>query len=258
MKRRPSHDEIADLLGAYALHAIDADERALVDEHLEDCPRCRGELRDHVAVATLLGNSGGDAPDGLWDRIASTLEEAPPPMRLDLPRGEARVVPLAELAAARARRRMPAGLAAAAAAVAVIGLLGRQVVTQDDRIDKLQIALEHTGVMQAATVALADPDASRAELASLDGSLRAAAVLLPDGTGYLVARDLPKLDEDRTYQLWGQTDSGLVSLGLLGSTPNEVVPFQASAPVTALAVTAEESHGVVQSQNAPVMAGRLT
>ena len=79
-----SHDEIAELLGAYALHAVEPDEVELVEAHLEGCPRCRAEVAAHREVAALLGNSGGDAPDGLWERIASRLEEAPPPMRLSL------------------------------------------------------------------------------------------------------------------------------------------------------------------------------
>jgi hypothetical protein len=248
-----SHDEVAELLGAYALHAVDRDEQALVDAHLEECPRCRSELRDHEAVAALLGNRGGDAPDGLWDRIASTLEEAPPPMRLDLDGGDARVVPIT-----RARRRVvrPSWLAVAAAA-AVIGLLGVQVVRQDDRIATLESALEDDGLARVANVAMTDPDAVTVELTSLDGGVRAAAVLLPDGTGYLLAHGMPALADDRTYQLWGQTDAGLVSLGLLGARPNDVVAFQAGEPVRALAVTDEEAPGVSQSTNAPVVSGRF-
>ena len=254
MTTRPTHDEIAELLGAYALHAVDPDEQALVEAHLEECPRCRGEVRDHEAVATMLGNSGGDAPDGLWDRIASTLEEAPPPMRLELHSGDARVVPIA-----RARRRVarPA-LLAVAAAVAVIGILGAQVVRQDDRIDTLETALQDDGLVRAASMAMTDPDAVTTELTSLDGEVRAAAVLLPDGTGYLLAHGMPTLGADRTYQLWGQTDAGLVSLGLLGSRPNDVVAFQAGQPVSALAVTAEEAGGVSKSRNPALLSGAVS
>ena len=77
-----THEEIGELLGAYALHATEPDEVAIIEAHLAECPKCRAEVAAHLEVATLLGNSGGDAPDGLWDRIADTLEEAPPPLRL--------------------------------------------------------------------------------------------------------------------------------------------------------------------------------
>ena len=66
-----AHEDIQELLGAYALHAVDPDEAEVVERHLEGCPRCRAEVEGHREVATLIGNSGGDAPDGLWDRIAS-------------------------------------------------------------------------------------------------------------------------------------------------------------------------------------------
>jgi hypothetical protein len=247
------HDEIAELLGAYALHAVDPDERARIDEHLEECPKCRAELRDHEQVATLLGNTGGDAPEGLWDRIASTLEEAPPPMRLDLPVGRAAVIPLA------GRRRRPVGRVAvalvAAAAALVIGILGVKVVNQEDRIGHLQTAMEGEAMTRAASLALADPSAEKAQLTSLDGSLTASAVVLPNGTGYLLAQDMPALSRDKTYQLWGQTDGGLISLGLLGADPSDVVAFQSTKGVAALAITEEDAPGVVQSKNPPALVG---
>jgi anti-sigma factor RsiW len=41
-------------LGVYALGAIDPDERAAVDEHLDTCPRCRAELADFMELPGLL------------------------------------------------------------------------------------------------------------------------------------------------------------------------------------------------------------
>jgi hypothetical protein len=249
-----SHDEIVELLGAYALNAVEPDERTIVEEHLEDCPRCRAEVQEHVWVATRLGNSGGDAPDGLWERIAGTLEEAAPPMRLSLPVGEARVIPLAQR-----RRRVPRAVAAGIgiAAAGLIGVLGLQVDRQDNRIESLEESLASDAFLRAATHAFADPDAARADLVGADGSIAASAALLEDGSGYVMADGLPTLGDDRTYQLWGQTTSGLVSLGLLGSTPNEVVAFQSGDDVTALAITEEHAGGVIQSSNPPVVIGRL-
>ena len=83
------------------------------------------------------------------------------------------------------------------------------------------------------------------------------AVLLADGTGYLMTDDLPGLDPGRTYQLWGQTGGGMISLGLLGAEPDGVVPFRVSGDVAALAITDEVAAGVPQPSAAPILLGRF-
>src|SRR5439155_13786710 len=88
VERGLTHPEVAELLGAYALDAVDGEERELVELHLLDCPRCRAEVAEHRAVASFLASAGGRAPEAVWERIAGSLEEAPP--RLEL----APVVPL--------------------------------------------------------------------------------------------------------------------------------------------------------------------
>ncbi len=82
MERLTAHSELQDLLGAYALDALDPDEAELVERHLPTCPRCRNELADHREVAGLLGYAGGTAPGGVRDRIIASLEEPPPALRL--------------------------------------------------------------------------------------------------------------------------------------------------------------------------------
>jgi hypothetical protein len=246
-----THDELADLLGAYALHALDSDERAAVEEHLATCPRCRAEVLEHEQAAALLGNSGGTAPEGLWDRIADALEETPPPLRL--PIGAA-----AEHAPVRrrpARRWVAVGVGLAAAAV--IGVLGAQVVRQDHRIDRLQSTFAAQAPTRAFALALVTPGAHRARLTSTDGRLSVPAVVLPDGTGYLLTEGMPHLAKGETYQLWGQSGGHLLSLGVLGATPEQVVAFQAGDGTDALAITQERAPGVAQSANRPVVAGRL-
>ncbi len=250
-----SHADIAELLGAYALHAVDLDERELVERHLEECPRCRDEVRAHVEVAALLGNSGGNAPDGLWDRIASTLEEAPPPLRLSLPEQQAAVIPLAPRRRSGGNRVVVAAMSAAAAVV--IGALGVKVVQQGDQLDRINAAIQSDSMLTAANMALVDPAASTVKLTSADGGFSASAVVLPSGVGYVMVHDLPTLDSSRTYQLWGQTSGGLISLGLLGADPGAVVPFHVEAGVAALAITEEVAGGVVQSKNPPALIGRF-
>jgi hypothetical protein len=250
-----THDDLQELLGVYALHALEPDQAQVVEGHLELCPRCRAEVSGHREVATMLGNTGGHAPAGLWDRISAQLEEAPPPMRLALPEGEGSVIPLASHRRQRSNRVVAAAVGMAAALV--IGVLGAQVVRQGDRINTLNAALEDDAVLTGANLALADPDADKVQLASADGTVAAPAVLLPNGTGYLLSHQLAELDESLTYQLWGITETGIVSLGLLGSSPTDVVTFHVGDPVAGLAITEEVAGGVGQTVNAPVVAGEF-
>ena len=248
MERELTHDEAADLLGAYALDAVDADEREALEHHLRECPRCRAEVADHRMVASFLASGGGRAPDGLWDRIAGSLEEPPPELRL------APVVPLT----GRRTVSLRLGGAVAAVAAAVIAVLGVEVAHEGHRIDRIATpARPGTDLLAAAAHALAEPDARRAALRSSDGRVSAQAIVLPDGTGFLVADRLPALPADRTYQLWALAGGLKISAGVLGAHP-EVVAFRYAGPdVSGFAVTAEHAGGVVQTANTPVALGQL-
>ena len=78
------HDEFSELLGAYALDAVDPDEAQELELHLRTCAVCAQEVAEHREVASLLVHSGSTAPDGVWDRIASELSPPPPALRLTL------------------------------------------------------------------------------------------------------------------------------------------------------------------------------
>jgi anti-sigma-K factor RskA len=78
MDRPMTHRQIQELLGAYALDAVDGDEAEVVELHLRECPRCRAEVEEHRETAATLAHLGAPAPAGLWDRIASQLEEEAP------------------------------------------------------------------------------------------------------------------------------------------------------------------------------------
>ncbi len=247
--------EIEEMLGAYALDAVDPDERELVEGHLAECPRCRAELAEHLEVAALIANVGAPAPDGLWTRIADSLEEPPPAMRLAIT-DAAEVV---ELDARRQRSRRWVALAAAAAVV-VIGALGIVVLNQEQRIDELDqpdVALE---LPTRVGDALADPVNTRTVLNDPAGAtdLSATAVVTPSGEGFLVTPNLPPLAEDRTYQLWGVVNGEAISLGVLGPQPSvSAFHVDSGVRVEAFAVTEERSGGVVSSENDPTLLGAV-
>ena len=132
MGRELSHEEVVDLLGAYALDALELGEHEAVDGHVQGCAACLAEVAEHREVAGLLTPGWARPPAGLWDKIAASLEESPPPLDL------APVIAMKPSAAARRaagqppRRRIGVGIAAmvAAAAVAMIGFLGVRVADE--------------------------------------------------------------------------------------------------------------------------------
>src|SRR5205814_1949498 len=73
-----THQEIEELLGAYALDAVDTDERDLVDAHLAGCPRCASEVAGYRETAAMLAaHGGGRAPDGSGFVMAGSMPALP-------------------------------------------------------------------------------------------------------------------------------------------------------------------------------------
>jgi anti-sigma-K factor RskA len=123
-----THDDARDLVGVFALDAIDdGAERELVERHVADCPECRGELAELREALAQLTAADAPAPGPVWARIrdeiaAEAAVEGP----------AAPVVPLR-----RRLRGVALGAAAVAAAVALTvvamrdGGLGRPAVTAE-------------------------------------------------------------------------------------------------------------------------------
>jgi anti-sigma factor RsiW len=198
-----THEEAVELLGAYALDALDPDEAALVEEHLNQCPRCRAEVARHHEVAGLLANSGAEAPAEVWDRIAGRLEKPDRPdragepdeldeperpewerlaARLDRPSGTPDVlagqraaspsapsdvpVPVVPLDQSRRRhRRVTAGITLVASAAAVLALvLGVQVAHLNHQVGQLQSSAARPGLSSSVQAALEAPSTTRVKL----------------------------------------------------------------------------------------------
>jgi anti-sigma factor RsiW len=249
MDRTMNHDEIAELLGAYALDAVDPDEAAQVLAHVNECPRCAAELAQHYEVAALLANAGSDASVELWDQIAARLDppgEPPPAARvLDAALADA----LPRRVSERQRRvRWSATAAIGAIAAAVIALLALQVNHLDNRVNQ-------GGVSNAVQAALHNPRARTVALRSTTDPKVALAdvVVLPSGSGYVIHNKFQRLASGQTYQLWGVEQGKTISLGLLGRQPDQIPFSQGSGTTfTAYAVTAERAGGVVAPTHSPV------
>jgi hypothetical protein len=259
MGRELSHAEVADLLGAYALDALEPAELQAVDRHVQGCPACLAEVAEHREVAGLLTPGWSRPPAGLWERIAASLEEVPPPLDLAPVIAMKPRAPGPAAAPGHGGRRRP-GVAIAAmvavAAVAMIGFLGVRVADDRRRLDRFTDQAYGSQLTQSVNAALADPGARKVDLVSTDGYRSAQAVVLPDGTGYLVKSNLPTLGKERTYQLWAVVGASKISVGVLGPEVHNV-PFKMDGNVSALAITEETAGGVVASRNDPVVVGKV-
>jgi anti-sigma factor RsiW len=239
-----THDEIRELLGVFALDALDEGEADEVRRHLVDCPRCRAEVADHQEVAALLAYAGAPAPPQLWDRIASRLEEPPPALQLEPVRGQGRKRTPPRMVSLQA-----AAVAFVVAAASIIGL-GVEVIRLDRR---LPAAPGQVTLADRIAHAETEPGAVKVRMGSSSGAW-ADAVVLPNGEGYLVDAKLTPLAPGHVYQLWGQVQGKLISLGVLGPDPNQAA-FPSQPHTVLLAVTAEAAPGVAVSQQKPVVAG---
>ncbi len=268
--------ELDELLGVYALDAVDADERRRVADYLIVNPRAAAEVQAHREVATMLAFTGMDAPAELWSRIAAEIEsEAPAPgpvlakvFGVDTPQDPTSTRRSPDAAAGEGpagapvvgsvapptpgfrseldrRRRRPSVWVLGAAAAVVLAVAGAVVVIGSPGPDS------QDPIAEAYDEALAAPGSVLAELVAEGSPASAVGVIDASGHGYLDAGALPRLSDEQTYQLWGvlSASGDVVSLGILGGDP-EVESFTVNTVLTALAITIEQSPGVISDGNA--------
>ena len=246
---------IGELLGAYALDALDPDEAERVGAHLAGCGRCTREVEDHrQAIGLLAAGGAGDAPARVWDAIAAAIEGSSPA-------GDRHPEMPAFAARSRSRRnpwRQPTRWMAAAAAVAAAVAIGVQTVRVDNldrHVAQLSAAARQSGGFQGAAAAMVDPSARHLILTATRPGAKAVGelVILPSGSAYLIASALAAVPADRTYQLWAVIAGRAVSVGVLGDHPGAVA-FSVDPAVTPAAylVTVEPAGGVVAPTSSPI------
>ncbi len=233
------HALVSELLPAYALGCLDAEEVARVAAHLAVCPACRAELR---AYADVTGHLALAAP-----------EFSPPP---DLKR---RVI--AQAHASRSGVRPPQRHTVAdltQRALPVWGAVSLLLVVALAVSNFLLWQQLHQPKPQPAamrTVALvgtgAAPDAVATIVVGVDGD-----------QGALVVDDLPPLAEGRQYQLWlikdGQrTSGGVFSVDQDGYGVLWVSPPRPLVEYTSFGVTIEPKGGSPAPTGERVLGGSL-
>jgi anti-sigma-K factor RskA len=220
--------DVHELSAAYALDALDTDERRAFEEHLGECESCRADVAEFWGTAALLayGAPASAPPAGLRDRV------------LDQVRAERSVVvPLLR------RPRLVLGAASGLAAAAAVAL-AFWVASLSGELDRTRAALD----------VLADPAARSTELDGAAGRL----VVDADGDAALVVRNLPAAPRGKTYEVWVIQGDEPLPAGLFdGEDARDLVLLDRRVPSGAVvAVTVEDDGGVDAPTQEPLFSAR--
>jgi anti-sigma-K factor RskA len=269
MDRIMKHAEVEELLGAYAVHALEPDEFASVEAHLADCDSCTAEVERHFEAASAFGMTElEEAPyesSNVWNRISTVVRTEPQDQAQHEPKtgteapahstigatDVASVAPILRLDAARESKRadrskwkIAIGSAVAAVAIAV-------------PITIASIGTSSPSLAALAKSAAKQSGSSTVELLDGKGVRVGDVVMTASGQGYVRAESLPKLADDMTYQLWTLDKGTPVSAGLLGANP-KISAFSARLDVDAFAISVEPKTGSAAPTTTPVAVGALT
>ncbi len=238
-----THTRIQETLAAFALDAVETSERSQIERHIERCSECRDEVDEFRSIAAQLHTTEETPSPRVWEGIEAHLEAGSDDRRVVPLRRKHSLIDFQWLAVA--------AVASLFVAVGIqtirLGQVTNDLSRAEARATELEAMLDAGLTEEVAIRAAETPDATTA---LLSGSLGTGTiVILPDGTGFLIADDLPALDSDHTYQLWAVQGGQVISAGILGSDPRVVAFHIDPALLEGLVLTAEQAGGVpVSSQ----------
>lgn len=255
--------DVRDLLGAYALDAVDDLDRRAVDRLVARDPEAARELAGLTATAAMLGSAvASPPPPGLRDAVLREIArttQLPADPAARRPASARTGAPVAATSPVRAsspategptrrasvpRRTVWLAVAATAlGAAAIPGTLAWQQAQQTQRVEQQ---------VQAFADLLADPSAVVVR-AEVTGGGAAVGVLAAD-QALFTATGLDEPDEGKAYQLWVVRDGAARSVEVLADDDGRVRAIADDfAPGDALAVTIEPAAGSVQPTTDPIV-----
>lgn len=226
---------VRDDLGAYALGALEPDERATVERHIAGCAACRADVEDYREALWKVAEAGPlpTEPADLRERIVARHRSAG--------RSAWRSWPAAIVALLR--RPVPALAPMALALLLVVAA----AALLDARRDADAYARALAGVASGRVVPLAPQDAQG----------RGALVIPERGQPYLVL-ELPAPPSGTTWEAWVIRGERPIAAGISDVRRGvfTIVLTQALAPGDGVAVTLEQAGGVDRPTSRPVLVGR--
>lgn len=230
------------LSGAYAIDALDDDERAQFEQHLALCDECRREVAGLQQAGVELAATTAATPSAaLRERVLADIARVRP-----LPPLASNVTSLDER---RRRHRLPMLVAAAAAVVVAAG----GVVTA------LQPWSDEPGVEVAApdpaqaVLTADDAETHASDLEEVDGAATATVVRSRElGQAVIRTQNMPALPRSEVYQLWLRLDGRMEPAGLMSTTDSTLLLKGDATDAEAIGVTVEPAGGSPRPTTQPI------
>ncbi|WP_042428998.1 anti-sigma factor [Streptacidiphilus anmyonensis] len=242
------------LAGAYALGALEEDERAAFEEHLADCDSCAVEVAEFQATSARLAQAAAQSPPAAMKqqvlrRIAEVRQE-PPQVEVPAPR--------ASTAPARARRGARFALAASlAAAVALGGVAAWQYTRAEEAHQQAQQAQQAQAETAQIAAVLSAPDA-HAVVGAVGGAGQGGHATVvtsrSENRAVFLTPGLPDLPSGKTYQLWFDDAGVMRPAGLVapGASDQTVLLKGPLAQAQGMGITVEPDGGSLHPTTAPI------
>jgi anti-sigma-K factor RskA len=266
-----THDEARDLLAAYAMEILDAEERAAVQAHVATCASCTEELE---SLRATTGELGLAVPDRSFDArrcngvrsrlLARSVADREARARLaagQLPEREPRMLREAPSQGDTSAARWRSGVMLLAAVIAGLIVIGGGLLLQAR--DDLARARESDAQQQRFIAGLMGPGVRVIEVAATEKRAGRARMFWNQelDSWTFIAHGLAMLPEGRTYQLWLITpgerriSAGVFAPSRDGNAIATATHALAPDSLAAVAVTEEPAGGVAAPTGEIVLVG---
>jgi len=237
----PDESHVFDLLPAYAIGSLDADEAGQVAEHLLSCLICRSESYAFQTIAEQLSLAVPPVTPSteVRERLMQRIQAARVPQ----------LVPAQAVGRPMLERLLPVWGLASLALLIVLGAFGLMLW---QRLDHLEF-ITSAGGMRAIPLSGTDqvPGATGFVIVGADGR-----------SGALIVDELSPLGEDKQYQLWLVRDGERTSGAVFSTDENNYGGTRIKAPdslleYSAVEITIEPAGGSPQPTGTIVLGGPL-
>lgn len=251
-----AHEQFADDLALLAVGALQGDERAALEKHLEGCASCRRELEQLRGDTALLALSaaGPKPPQRSRERLLKAIAQEP------------RETTKAAVAPRRSWKLVP-WLAAAVFALAAVFFfrqsdrLSQRVAELQDQATQQQAQLERA---REVVSTLTSTDAQRVTLIAAQTlpQPQGKAIYVRDRSSLVfIANNMPPLPAQRAYELWliptngAPIPAGVFKPDAHGSATVIEPPLPAGVEAKSFAITIESEQGSAAPTGPIVMSG---